>query len=147
MGQVANTAGSSPVSRPTSSIVSLLAPDRLLHGKQAVKVQERGDSLFHQTVSNGHLPHFLANTCLAFHLPTKVFASSHRQVLSNWYYLSSNYRAYLEKKQVRQVFYQKRQSGSSRLVHHRSNEFACCKKSRCLSAFLVHVNQLLLFLV
>ncbi len=47
---------------------------------------------------------FLANTCFAFHVPTKVFANLHRQVVSTWNCLPSNYRTSLHKIQGRQVF-------------------------------------------
>ena len=79
---------------------------RPLDGKRAVMTDRDGGFLLPQKVFNGHLPSFLATTCLAFHLLTKVFATSHRQVVSNWNCLRSNYRTCGEKKQGRQVFSQ-----------------------------------------
>jgi hypothetical protein len=57
-------AGSSPVSRSLSSLVSLKAHDRPLHIKQAVRGYQGGDLVFGQTAFNEHLPHFAASTCL-----------------------------------------------------------------------------------
>jgi hypothetical protein len=83
------------------SLQALLKPSR----SNPRKAQSREAVLFNpQKVFNKHLPSFLANTCLAFHIPTKVFTNSRRQVVSHWNCLRSNYRPSSLKKQVRQVF-------------------------------------------
>jgi len=73
-----------------------------------VMTDEKDGFLFEQKAFNEHLPSFLANTCLAIHFLTKVFANSHRQVVRHWNCLQSNYRPCLEKKQGRQVFSRRR---------------------------------------
>ncbi len=99
-------AGSSPVSRSPSETVALRWFHRLTYDKQTVILFRYGGFFLCQKVSNGHLPSFLASTCLTFGLLTKVFATSHRQVVRHWNCFWSNYKACLQKKQGRQVFSQ-----------------------------------------
>lgn len=99
-------AGSSPVSRFFLETVSL---DRLVRPSQSnLRKQPPREAVFFLSPKafNEHLPSFLVNTCLAVSSSTKVFPSSHRQVVPNWNCLPSHYRTFLWEKQVRQVFTQ-----------------------------------------
>jgi hypothetical protein len=62
--------------RFSSYFVPSLAPGRQLQTKQAAHILEKGEVLSYK--------HSSTDTCLAFEVPTQVFAHSQRQVLRSW---------------------------------------------------------------
>jgi hypothetical protein len=98
----------SRVRAPSPALFSKPPPSRPLRGcfrrSEQQKCRSKAVLLCPKKGSTDTCLHFLASTCLALHLLTKVFATSHRQVVRHWNCCWSNYKAYLEKKQGRQVF-------------------------------------------